>query len=281
MGKVYKATQLVARQAGGAQGAAPGAAGRRAHGGPLPARGEGGQPAQPPQLHHGARLRPGRRRRPLHRDGVRGGQGPAPHSLARVAAARAARGAHRRPGALGALRRARRGRHSPRPQAREHHGRAAPRRARLRQGARLRHRQDHRLGRRRARAHPRRLRLRHARVHVARAGARRAARPPQRPLRGGRDPLPAHHRAAALRLRLGGRLRHQAPHRAAAAALQAPARGEDLGRDGAADHEGARQEPQRPPADRPSSFAPSCSRSTRKGAPRRRCGAARRRRSAR
>ena len=104
-------------------------------------------------------------------------------------------------------------------EAREHHGGAAPRRSRLRQGARLRHREDRRRHqRRRPGAHPGGLRVRHARVHVARAGARRAARSPQRSLRGRRDPLPADQRHAALRLRLGGRLRHQAPHRGAAAA---------------------------------------------------------------
>ena len=47
--------------------------------------------------------------------------------------------------------------------------------------------------------HDARHRVRHARLHGARAGARRSDRRPQRPLRRGRDPVPAAHRAAAVR----------------------------------------------------------------------------------
>ena len=79
---------------------------------------------------------------------------------------------HREPDLPRARRRARQGHHPPRHEAGERLPRDARGAGRLRQGARLRHRQD--VGARRGRLAPdaHRHDLRHARVHVARAGAR-------------------------------------------------------------------------------------------------------------
>ena len=129
---------------------------------------------------------------------------------------------HRRAGPLGAGRGPRPGDHPPGPQARERHGGAAPRRARLRQGARLRHRQDHRR-RRRAQAHGGGAGVRHPRVHEPGAGPRRRPRRPQRPLLGGRHPLPDGDRRPPLPLRHAGGLPHQAPRRGAGGAAAAAA----------------------------------------------------------
>ena len=78
------------------------------------------------------------------------GQGPA-RARSR-ASGPLARGARRAASSPRCSSRARRGararRHPPRPQAREHHARAAARRAGLREGARLRHREDRRHRRR-------------------------------------------------------------------------------------------------------------------------------------
>ena len=103
--------------------------------------------------------------------------------------------------------------------------------ARLRQDARLRHRQD--VGARRGRLAPdaHRHDLRHARVHVARAGARRQARSSRRHLRRRLHPVrDADRRRAVPRRDLHGRA-HQAHVREARAAVAAqperehPARG--------------------------------------------------------
>ena len=239
------------REAGGAQAAPPRAAARPAHRGSLPARGQGGQPAQPPQLHRRARLRADRGRRALHRHGVRRRARPAPAPHRRLAASGDPGHPHRRPGAL------RPGRcpsgqcHPPRPEAGERDGGGPPRwRDRRGEGARLRHRQDHRPQRRGGTvAHPDRLRLRHPGVHEPGAGQGRATGCPERPLLGGSPALPDGDPAAALQLRLGDGLRHQAPHRATQGPQRAPAGGVQPGAGGG--HPlGPAQGAAGPPADR-------------------------------
>ena len=99
----------------------------------------------------------------------------------------------------GAARRARARDHPPRHEAGEHLPHPARGASRLRQGARLRHRQDrHRRRGRRPAPDADRHDLRDARVHVARAGAGAAARPPRRRLRGRLHHVPDAHRRGAV-----------------------------------------------------------------------------------
>ncbi len=129
----------------------------------VPARGPRRLAPQPPELHRRPRLRRRRGRDAVHGDGVPLRARPRPDHRGRVPARRGAHRPDRRAGALGARRGPRPGHRPPRSQARERDGRAAARRARLREGARLRHREDHRPRRERAEAHAGGARLRHAR----------------------------------------------------------------------------------------------------------------------
>ncbi len=192
MGNVYKAEQLSLGKAGRGQGAARAPDGRRQAGAALQARGEERLAAEPPELDPDHRLGPGQGRHALHRDGAAGGARSGAGDPRRLPAAAAAHRAHHVAGPVGAGRGARPGGDPPRPQAEQHHADRAARRDRLRQGVRLRHRQGgaERKGRSREHADDPGPGLRHARVHGARAGARRAARRPRRPLRGGGDPVP-------------------------------------------------------------------------------------------
>jgi hypothetical protein len=184
-------------------------------------------------------------------DGAR--PAPAPHR--RLAPSGDPGHPHRRPGAL------RPGRcpsgqcHPPRPEAGERDGGGPPRwRDRRGEGARLRHRQDHRPQRRGGTvADPDWVRLRNPGVHEPGAGQGRAAGCPERPLLGGNPALPDGDPAAALQLRLGDGLRHQAPHRATQGPQRAQAGGVQPGAGGG--HPlGPAQEPQdRPGPRRPSS----------------------------
>ena len=87
----------------------------------------------------------------------------------------------------------------------------------LRQAARLRHRQDP-ARRRQQRAHRDGRRPRHAVLHVARAGARRRPRSPERRLLARRDDVPRVHGPPPLRRRLDDGRAHPPHHRGAAAA---------------------------------------------------------------
>ena len=94
------------------------------------------------------------------------------------------------------------GDHSPRSQTREHHARRAGGKPRLREAARLRDRAA-RLGQQPAEqhagAHHRGSSARHARVHVARAGARQSRRRSHRSLFARRDLLRAAHGRLSVR----------------------------------------------------------------------------------
>ena len=105
-------------------------------------------------------------------------------------------------------------RRAPRRQARQP---AAQPRRRAGQARRLRHRQ----GGRALRHDQGRLRARHGRLPLARAGARRAGRPAQRPLRARRRLLPAARRPAAVRVDVADRARAPAGHAGADAAARA------------------------------------------------------------
>ena len=209
----------------------------------LPPGGAGGR--QPPAPQHRQRVRLGRgQRHLLHRHGVRrgphagrdpAGRGPPPPRPRRRDHGRHRRRARLRP-----------------PQRRGPPGREARQRAhhprRRRQGGRLRHRPGHQrlVG---PEPHQDGLGHGHGDLLLARAGPRRAGRPPQRPVQPGRRALRDDHRPAAVRRRQRGGHRLQAR---AGEPGPAPARRPVAARDARGHHpQDAGQEPGQPLPVRP------------------------------
>ncbi len=216
-------------QAGGRLGRAA-----RGLGEAVPDRGAGRRATLPSRDRRRVRRRPrSRHRRPLHRARVSRGTEPGAEERTRPAAPVAGGPAHRRPGRRGPPPRPHSGRHPPRHQARERHGRALGRR------------EDPRLRRRtpgRGLAHEPRRPLRHSALHVPRAGLRSPARRPIRHLLPGGGGLDAAHRADPFRRPepLGDPAARDAP--IPASAFRAGARDPEAGRrdPGARDGQDAR-----------------------------------------